>query len=323
MKHVIIILIFLIYNFTAMGQTIRFYDAETNEPVSFATVSFGDGLGAFANADGEFLFQKKRYPDVDTLFVSALGYADLKLVTTELEPAYAMQQEIDQLKEVVITTARKGKFKTRETKPVSHNDYHNSWLQTVESEIAVLFRKQEAKPTQLATLRLPINVKEAVSGKNISVRKFSTLMRVKFYENENGKPGSEISYGNIVFVITEKEEKEIFELDISANNIFIPENGMFVSIQVLGPTDASGNLIQTKTYNEYKTRRGLEKIAVSFRPLLPLTNQIRGQQTFVRRIFFNNKKWQVFDFNYNPNSVLLRKGYNNYGMGAELRVYED
>lgn len=322
MKYVII-LIFLIYNLTAQSQTIRFYDAETNEPVSFATVSFGDGLGAFANADGEFLFQKKRYPDIDTLFVSALGYADLKLVTSELEPAYAMQQEIDQLKEVVITTARKGKFKTREIKPVSHSKYHNSWLQTVESEIAVMFRKQDGKPTQLATLLLPINVREAVSGKNIPVRKFSTLMRVKFYENANGKPGKEISYGNIVFVITEEEKKDVFELDISKNNIFIPENGMFVSIQVLGPTDASGKLIQTKPYNEYKTKRGVEKIAVSFRPLLPLTNQIKGQQTFVRRIFFNDKKWQVFDFKYNPNSVLLRNGYNNYGMGAELRVYKE
>ncbi|MEX2350037.1 MAG: carboxypeptidase-like regulatory domain-containing protein [Flavobacteriaceae bacterium] len=323
MKQALIITFFLIYNVIASAQTVRFYDAATNEPVSFATVSFGDGLGAFANAEGEFLFQKKRYPDIDTLFVSALGYSDLKIVTSELEEAYAMQQEVDQLKEVVITTARRGKFKTREKKPVSHSDYHNSWLQTVESEIAVLFPKQEAKPTQLATLLLPVNVKEAVSGKNIPVRKFSTLMRVKFYENEKGMPGKEISYGNIVFVIDEKAEKEVFELDITSNNIFIPENGIFVSIQVLGPTDDSENLIQTKTYNEYKTQRGIEKIAVSFRPLLPLTNQIQGQKTFVRRIFFNNKKWQVFDFNYNPNSVLLRNGYNNYGMGAEFRVYKE
>lgn len=323
MKNILFTITFLFISSFASGQMVQFYDAETKEPVSFVTVSFGNGLGTFANANGEFLYQQKRYPDIDTLFVSALGYKNLTILTSEIKEAYALKQEIDQLKEVVITTKRDGKFKRREIEPITHSSYHDSWLQTVESEMAVLFTKFDNKPTQITTLLLPINIKEEVAGKVIQVRKFSTLMRVKFYENNNGLPGKEISYGNVIFNVTEEEKKDVYELDVLKNNIFIPENGLFVSIQVLGPTDAVGNLVQTKTYNEYETPRGIERIAVSFRPLLPLTNQIFGQKTLVRRIFFNDKKWQPFDFNYNPNSELLKKGFNNYGMGAKLHVYEE
>ncbi|MEX0997980.1 MAG: carboxypeptidase-like regulatory domain-containing protein [Flavobacteriaceae bacterium] len=323
MKNTLFTIAFLILSFFASAQMVQFYDADTKEPVSFVTISFGNGLGTHANAKGEFLYQKKRYPEIDTLFVSALGYKDLTILTSEIKEEYALLPEIDQLKEVVIKATRDGKFKKREIKPITHSSYHNSWLQTVESEMAVLFTKFDNKPTQIATLLLPINIKEEVAGKVLQARKFSTLMRVKFYENNNGLPGREIFYGNVVFNVTEQEKKEVYELDLLKNTIFIPENGLFVSIQVLGPTDPDGNLVQTKTYNEYETPRGIERIAISFRPLLPLTNQISGQKTLVRRIFFNDKKWQPFDFNYNPNSELLKKGYSNYGMGAKLHVYEE
>jgi hypothetical protein len=316
-------LIILIASSQVFGQEVRFYDSETGEPVSFATISFGNGLGTYANADGKFHFPKNLYADVDTLYISAMGYANLELLTDNLLPQYAMFPTADQLDEIILTAPRTGRFRRQEIKAISHNEYHNSWMQTVESEIAVLFRRVDNKPTQLASVLLPINVREEVSGRNISVRQFSTMMRLKLYENNSGLPGRELPYGNIVFVVTEKEKSNIYDLDLTYLNLFIPENGIFVSIQVLGPTDREGNFIQTKTYNEYETRRGIERIAISFRPLLPLTNQIPGEKTFVRRIFFNEKQWQPFNFDYNPNSELLRKGYKNYGMGAKLHVYDN
>lgn len=316
--------LFAIFTFIQVeAQSVVFLDAETNEPVSFATISFGNGLGTYANAKGEFHFPKNIYPDVDTLFISALGYANLELLTNNLLPEYAMVPTADELDEVVIIAPRTGRFRRHEVRAISHNEYHNSWMQTVESEIAVQFIRVDNKPTQLASMLLPINVREEVTGRNIPIRQFSTMMRLKLYENENGLPGRELPYGNIVFVVNEKERSNIYELDISYLNIFIPENGIFVSIQVLGPTDRQGNFIQTRIYNEYETRRGIEKIAISFRPLLPLTNQIQGEKTFVRRIFFNDKQWQPFNFDYNPNSELLRKGYKNYGMGAKMRIYDN
>ncbi|PKP25427.1 MAG: 3-ketoacyl-ACP reductase [Bacteroidetes bacterium HGW-Bacteroidetes-2] len=298
-------------------------DVDSKEPVSFATISFGNGLGSFADANGYFLFDKKKYEDVDSLFVSSMGYKELHLATNNLLETYTMTLEIDQLQEVVLFSAKRGKFKTREIKPLPHTNYFHSWLPTVESEVAVLFNKIDNQSTKIATLLFPINIEESVGGKSSKTRAFSTMLRAKFYENKNGYPGNEINYGNVVFVVTEEDKKELFELDVTERNIFIPQNGLFVAIQVLGTTDEKGVLLQTKKYNEIKTPKGIQKVSITFRPLLPFTNAIQGEKTFVRRIFFNNRKWQTFNLKYNPNSELIVKGYTNYGMGAKLHVYEN
>ncbi len=305
-----------------VGQNIHFVDVDSKEPVSFATISFGNGLGSFADANGYFLFDKKKYEDVDSLFVSSMGYKELHLATNNLLETYTMTLEIDQLQEVVLFSAKRGKFKTREIKPLPHTNYFHSWLPTVESEVAVLFNKIDNQSTKIATLLFPINIEESVGGKSSKTRAFSTMLRAKFYENKNGYPGNEINYGNVVFVVTEEDKKELFELDVTERNIFIPQNGLFVAIQVLGTTDEKGVLLQTKKYNEIKTPKGIQ-VSITFRPLLPFTNAIQGEKTFVRRIFFNNRKWQTFNLKYNPNSELIVKGYTNYGMGAKLHVYEN
>ena len=55
-----------------------------------------------------------------------------------------------------------------------------------------------------------------------------------------------MTYTNIVFRATEKHGDE-FELDVSQHNLFIPENGFFVSLQVLGYTDQNGKLLPNNT----------------------------------------------------------------------------
>ena len=152
--------------------------------------------------------------------------------------------------------------------------------------------------------------------------RFSTLFRIQFYANDNGSPGAPIKYEDIVFGVNQLND-EIYELDLTRFNVFIPKTGIFASLQVLGYADPEGKLLQNKKYNEVKTRRGIEKISTTFRPLLPFTAALPSQQTFVRRVFFNNKKWQVFDKSYNENSKLIQTGQNNYGMGCLLHVYQD
>lgn len=190
----------------------------------------------------------------------------------------------------------------------------------MESEIAVLFKRHEGKVSQIEKLYLPVNAESEYKTKGKG--KFATIFRVQFYENDKGVPGAGIPYENVVFAMDEKADK-VFELDLGARSIFIPEPGLFVSIQVLGYADKDGKLVETKKYREIKTSRGIQKISTSFRPLLPFVKGRADQRTFVRRIFFNDKKWQVFDRNYNPNSKLLQIGHRNYGMGAEFKVYED
>ncbi len=319
MRRYLSIFSFLV-SVACFGQRVAIVDSLTHEPVPFATISFGDGLGTFADDNGGFSFTKKKYSDVDTLFISAMGYAEKAVLTNALPQMIRLRPEVSQLSEVIVSATKEGKFKMKKQKAVTHNDVFACWLPTVESEVAVYFKRFENRATQIAKLLLPINAEAQYKSKGKG--KFATIFRIQFYEDQGRLPGRQLGYEEVVFAMDEREDK-VYELDVSEKSIFIPEGGLYVSLQVLGYANAQGKLVQSKKYREIKTARGVQKIATSFRPLLPFIKGLPHQRTFVRRIFFNNKKWQVFDKTYNKNSTLIQRGNRNYGMGAEFKVYEE
>lgn len=314
-----LIIILSLSTHAAFSQAMQVLDNESKTPVSFATISFGDGRGTFAGENGDFTFEKAKYSDIDTLFISAIGFQNQAVATQNLPPKVYLIAEASQLEEVILIAEKKGKYKKKKLKETTHTNYYNCWLPTVESEVAVFFERQEGKSSKIAQLWIPINSEKEYRKKGNL--KFSTLFRIQFYKNKNGLPGSPMIHKEIVFRVSEQDD-EMYELDLQSHEIFIPKDGLFASLQVLGYADAKGKLIQTKKYNEIETPRGIQKVSVTFRPLLPFTHALPNQKTYVRRIFFNNKKWQVFDKTYNKNSVLVKTGNVNYGMGALLHVYQ-
>lgn len=324
MKYAFILLFCLVFDISHSQITIQ--DKDTNFPISYATISFGNGNGIFADDEGKFTFTEKLYHDIDTLYISSLGYKDLKIATHKLPEHILLESLAEELQEVIVQAKPKGKFKIETLKPTLHEDYFKCWLPTIESEIAVFFPNESKKPTQITTLYLPIKTeasnwserKKATAKK----RAFSTLFKVHFYENNNGFPGDVLSYEKVLFRVTEKSES-VFELDITENDIFIPKNGLFVSIQILGYTDKQGKLLPNKKYQEVKTRKGIVKVSTTFRPLLPFTNKINAKRTFIKRIFLNQNKWVRYEKKNIPRSKLLAEGLNNYGMGLKMKVYKN
>ena len=300
-------------------------DKETQESVSFATISFGNGNGIFADDEGQFTFTEKLYSDIDTLYISALGYKELKIETQDLPKNINLEANIDILQEVIIKNKPKGKFKIVKLKPTLHEDYYKCWLPTIESEIAVFFPNETEETKRLTTLYLPIKVEaqdwDKRNSSSAKKRPFSTLFRIQFYENNNGLPGDVLTYDKVIFIATEANE-EIYELNISKQDIYVPKFGLFVSLQVLGYTDDKGKLLPNKKYQEIKTKRGIVKVSTTFRPLLPFTNEISKKRTYVKRIFLNGNKWVLFDKKNINNSNLLNSGLNNYGMGLKMEVYK-
>lgn len=299
--------------------------SENQEPVSYATISFGNGNGLFADDAGQFFFTKKLYKDIDSLFISAIGFSDLKLATQNLPSTIIMKSSINTLDEVILNKPR-GKFKIEKIKPTVHEDYYKCWLPTIESEIAVYFPNNSTKTQRLSSLQIPIKVEakdwDKRKKKTSKKRPFSTLFKVNFYKNNKGLPGDVLTYENIVFIANEKNEK-ILEFDVTAYDIYMPKNGLFVSLQVLGYTDKNGKLLPNKKYQEIKTKRGIVKVSTTFRPLLPFTDQISDKRTFVRRIFLNGGQWILFSKQNVAKSNLLKAGLNNYGLGLNLEVYKE
>lgn len=302
-------------------------DAQSQYPVSYATVSFNNGNGLFANDDGEFVFTKKLYPDIDTLYISALGYKEFKIATENLPHLIQMQPETNALDEVMITAQMDRKFKVEEIKPYLDDDYYHCWLPTVESEIAVYFNNPDEALKKITKVHFPVTLEskdwEKRKRSNADKKPFSTLFRVKFYNNENGFPGKELLYKTLVVRATEKEGDAVV-FDVSEEAIFIPQSGVFVSLQVLGYTDDNGKLLSNKKYKEIKSRDGsVVKIPTNFRPLLPFTDEIPQNRTYIKRVFVNGNNWTRFEENSGFQSTLLQAGLNNYGMGLTFNVYKD
>ncbi|WP_431134999.1 hypothetical protein [Psychroserpens mesophilus] len=300
--------------------------SETDYPVSYATISFGDGQGIFADDEGYFFFTKKLYPDVDSLYISALGFKEKAVATKNLSKSIFLDTKTNTLDEVVISTTVNRKFKTETIKPYVDDDYYKCWLPTIESEIAVFFPNEDDLLKKISSIIFPITLESRDWKKrkrsNADKRTFSTLFKVKFYKNNNGSPGEPLTYANIVFRATEKNGDE-FNLDVSEHDIIIPDNGFYVSLQVLGYTDDNGKLLPNKKYKEIKTKTGTVKIPTNFRPLLPFTDEIDDYRTFIKRVFINDNGWVQFKKGNGIESSLLRTDLNNYGVGMTFKVYKD
>jgi hypothetical protein len=294
--------------------------------VSFATISFGNGNGLFADDDGVFVFSNKLYPDIDSLFISALGFKTLKLPTANLSKTLFLVPQADQLEEVIVTANTKRKFKEEKLKPYLDDDYYKCWLPTIESEIAVYFNKTSENPQQIKEIYFPIALESKDWNKrkrsNSDKKPFSTLFKVNFYKSKNGNPGEPLRYDTVVFVATEKDG-DTYTLNVEDLGIYLPENGLFISIQVLGYTDKKGKLLPNKKYKEIKTGDKVIKIPINFRPLLPFTDEMEEKRTFIRRVFINGNTWTKFDENSSIKSTLLQKQLYNYGIGLSLKTYKD
>lgn len=303
-------------------------DHRTKESIPYATISFGNGNGVFADDNGGFYFSEKLYKDIDTLYITAIGYKELKVPKADIKEQLYMIPEVNNLKEVIVTTKKLGPFKKEEIEPKTHDDYFHCWLPTIESEIAVFFDNQDEASKKITKVSIPIKteVSDWSERKSSKAKRkpFSTLFRVKFYDSENGLPNESLISEILVYRITEKNAKGVFTIDVSDKHIYIPKGGIFVSVQVLGYTDKEGKLLPNKKYKEVMTKRGIIKVSTTFRPLLPFTNEISSKKTYVKRIFLNGGKWVRFEKkNIQKKNKLLLQGYNNYGIGIEYNVYKD
>uniref|UniRef100_UPI004049F2C3 hypothetical protein n=2 Tax=Gelidibacter sp. TaxID=2018083 RepID=UPI004049F2C3 len=323
-NHYIGILL-LVFSWNTYSQT-TVKDKQTQQGVSFATISFGNGHGIFADDEGLFVFTKKLYPDVDSLFVSALGYEDFKIATINLPETIHLNQKIDALDEIIITAKIDRKFKEEKMKPYLDDDYYKCWLPTIESEIAVFFKSTDEQIKKISKVHFPITLESSDWDKrkrsNADKREFSTLFKVKFYSNNNGFPGKELTYETIVFIATEKDG-DVHNLDVSNYDIFVPKSGFFVSLQVMGYTDEKGKLLPNKKYKEVKTGTGVVKIPTNFRPLLPFTDKIPENNTFIKSVFSNNNQWLLFDKGTTFQPSLIKSGLTNYGVGVTYNIYKD
>ena len=133
--------------------------------------------------------------------------------------------------------------------------------------MGVIIKSTEGDTGLVSKIRLPIINK----NKNV-IRYF----RIRFYENNRGKPGNEIQIENKIYQVDSKKYQEI---DIQSEAIRFTPRGIFVAIEVLNEEyesnlDSGTKLFVTKkgaksqTYFRGLTSYQWEKL------ILPIDNEV-------------------------------------------------
>ena len=300
-------------------------DEKTKDPIIFATIIYKDNVGTFTNDKGLFL--------LDTTFakltVKSIGYRDINLDTKNIKDTILMLQQPINLEQVIVIPLPK-KFKFSKIDMKTNNDFPKSYLSFIGNEISTLISgSKNSKKSYLENVTIPINssilkvkINDQTKAKEVN-EPFCSIFQINFYENENRQPGKLLDYDPIIIKLTEKDDK-YFRIDFSKKNIIVPAEGIFIGLMAIGRADEKGNLLLENPYEEKLTQNGIIRIGLSIRPLIPVTDEIGTNNTFIRYLFKINKleNWSVFDKYSFSNSKTEIHNALNLGIGYELKNYD-
>lgn len=317
-------LLFTFCSLIAFSQEkVQFLDSETIEPIAFATVVFGDGLGGYTNENGEFTFDKKQ-----SFSVSMLGYKTLYVSETEFKNTIKLQSEPILIDEVIILN-KKGKQKIVRQKPqFGVKSWFYSANPVIGSEIAVLIPNEKKSNTFLSKISIPV-IKQPYKNIEINVdNNIYTTIRIRFYSNDKNQPDFLFFDEKIIVNIHNSNEK-FFELNLDKYLISLPQNGLFVGLEFLGIADNNQKFIYQPLYEVFNDKGKDIKFSTRLAICLPITKKSNQIQTFIRYSDWDNngqkKKWVSLTEDRAVNlagNQTNDKGISNIGLGYELKVYE-
>ena len=137
----------VLISFSQQEIKVELKDAETNEPISFATIRFeGTSRGIIADYDGQFRLPYSVIDSLPNLLVTSLGYKSLNINPRKLNPdiinTIKMIPQVESLETVVLSASLKKKYRTKEI-----DEIVNAGKKMLADEIV-----------RLAISRIPVNL---------------------------------------------------------------------------------------------------------------------------------------------------------------------
>jgi len=260
----------------SFGQDVsklQILDKNTKAPVPYATiVKKNENAGLYADEKGYFdvTFQHN-----DTLFISCIGYFSKIIPANDVKKQrtiYLTPKTYD-INEVVI---KPGDNNIR----IKHWGYDKSKSDiTISNAPGATFVTYIPNETQskvvLKDIIIPTKSKKRLS-KAKDIREGYFRLHI-FAVNDSGSPGKELLTKDMVYNTSDFSRK--FKIELVEQNIFIPNNGIFVGIEWLG--DNKG-----------------KEIRHGWKPFLCFTEAIDTPLTWTRDALTKNQ-WVIVDEN-NP-----------------------
>lgn len=322
-RNIFIYISLFVISTNSVNAQIKIMDSVTHKAIPYATIKFNKDNGLYCDENGEFSIDEISN-NTDSLYISCLGYIEKKIELKSLQEGLIyLSPYTYELEEIVISNKTK-KGTTKKIKPISHNDFLQAHMLYIGGELAIYIPNTDSyENVELKKLFIPIVTKtisfeKEKESKKQQVKKisFSTLYKISFYENNNGKPGKRLEYENITTILNEKSTIAI--LDLEKYSISLPQEGFFVGILNLGPTNDKGQLIPTSPFLEKETDKGVVKVVKPIKPYFPVYYNKKNNETFFRYTFGNDDNWISFF----KHGTKKEGEYHNIGIGYEIKIYE-
>lgn len=331
---IITVLILCMAGFTASAQTrvkgfIR--DAVTQQPLQFVSVVFKGGKGSLSDADGSFYIETSN-PKWTTLEFSYTGYKKVsRTVIFGKEQELNIELELEEMKEVVVTTNKRGKYRNKDNPAVEliRKVIEHKSSNRVTSYDYVQYQQYEKmefsltnKPEKLMNNRLLKNYKFILENQDTTKVEGKALLPVYLEETLSQKyfrksPEKEktiilgqkkVNFGDFVDNngISTYLNKMYSNIDIYQNNITILTNQFLSPIADMAPTFYRFYIRDTTELD------GVKLIRMYFTP--------RNTNDLV----FRGTMFITLDGNYGVQKINMTISKNaNINWTRELRINQD
>jgi hypothetical protein len=284
MKHIF----FLFICFTAFSQTKGIVVDESNNPVSYVSISIeNEKEGTNAEEDGRFSIDAQKDK---ILIFSAIGFKEKK-VKAELASKVILEKEAIQISEVSVEAAKKQNKKIID-------DYSGISRIMTRETIGKYFAVASAIEKYPFLKEVTFYTSSKINGAKVKVRILATT--------SDGKPGEELTEAKIVSV---KKGGHNTTVSFENENIRVPETGIFAVVEPL-------NIEENKYYEETKVKTivgGKRKVksVASYEPYFGLLPSAENNTWFFSRVWTQKGIYTIKDPNAYSN-LLMKKYHEKY-----------
>ncbi len=330
MKKLLFIVFITFTTIVFSQQKIQIIDIQTKEPIGFATIVIGEGVGGYTDEDGYFYFDKKQ-----NFSINMLGYKTLFVAESDFRDTIELEVEPVLIDEIVVSN-KKRKQKISEQKPYWKNStWLDSYTPQIGNEIAVLIPNDEKQQMILSKITIPVatNPYRVFDKKSKELfKRFEelphTTIRIRFYSNENNKP-KEILYSDDIVVNIHNYKEKYPRINLEEYQIKVPEDGLFIGIEFIGFADQNQKYFYVPNFRIVK-RNGIKvKSSNSLDLCIPIDQKNKKEYSYIRYSDWekNGEKlaWKIFAeeafLKLNQDQEKFN-GTANIGLGYELKIYE-
>lgn len=297
----------------SQNRTLTVKDAVTHEVLPFASINLLNGFGLYSNENGQVILEQETPNKIQ---ISYVGYLNKIIFVDQLtNDAVLLTPEENKLEVVEIIVSKKDRKARKEfsVKPLIHDDINKMYWSAIGQQYA-FFIPNSKENGRLQSITIPIITKDLHQGiteTTFESDPYGTLVKIEFASVLDHLPHKKIFDYEKNVIIHAGRSSEKITIPIEAV-IPIPEEGLFVTMTIMGKTDKKDVFQSELPYAIINLHDRKKKIIKIILPNYPLVIAPKGVKTYFRNIFSNEVKWERIN---RPMIFKDQKEYPIYNIG--------